>query len=81
MNEQSTRRIQLRGASRDAPPQDACQPRDKVDIRLLKTLIFAQFPRDSIIYDIFVTEHDLLSVSEFLAKVDVWLRLLRRIKS
>jgi|GEM_PF-3865698 len=62
-------------------PPSACQPKDKVDIRSLKSLVFAEFPKGSVIFDIFVTEHDLLSVPEFLIKADVWLTLLRRIKN
>lgn len=57
------------------------QTKDNVDIRPIKTLVFAKFPKDSAIYDVLFTERDLLSASEFLIKVDVWLRLLRRLKN
>jgi hypothetical protein len=78
MNDNST--LELNHPEKAFSPS-ACQSKDKVDIRSLKSLVFAEFPRGSVTYDIFVTEHDLLSVSEFLVKVDVWLRLLRRIKN
>jgi hypothetical protein len=54
---------------------------DKVDITPIKALVFQKFPKDSAIYDVLFSERDLLSVSEFLIKVDVWLRLLRRLKN
>jgi len=56
-------------------------PRATVNVRKLKSLVAEQFPKDSAIYDVLFTERDLLSVSEFLIKVDVWLRLLRRLKN
>ena len=52
-----------------------------VDIRSLKALVFERFPKDSAIYDVLLSEQDLLDRSEFSAKVDVWLKLLRRIKN
>lgn len=52
-----------------------------VDIRSLKALVSERFPRDSPIYDVLLSEHDLLDMSEFSAKVDVWLKLLRRIRN
>jgi len=76
MNEQLTPRIQIR----DFSSQDVCQPKCRVNIRSLKSLVFAQFSKDSVIYDVLLAEKDLLDVSEFLAKVDVWLKLLRRNK-
>jgi len=76
MNELSKPRIQIRGFS----SHDARQPKGNVDIRSLKSLVFAQFSKDSVIYDVLLAEKDLLDVSEFLAKVDVWLKLLRRNK-
>jgi hypothetical protein len=57
------------------------QTKDKVDITPIKALVFAKFPKDSAIYDVLFTERDLLSVSEFLIKVDVWMKLLRRLKN
>jgi len=59
----------------------ACQPRGRVDIRALKAFVFAKYPKDSAIYEVILTEQDFLGTSEFLAKVSVWLKLSRRIKS
>jgi hypothetical protein len=56
----------------------ASQYKGKVDVRPLKSLVFAKFPKNSPIYDILLAEKDLLEQSEFLAKADVWLKLLRR---
>jgi hypothetical protein len=58
----------------------AQQTKEEVDIRPLKSFVFERFPKDSTIYDVFFTEQDLLGVSEFLAKVDVWLKLAQRIR-
>ena len=55
------------------------QSKGNVDVRPLKLLVFAQFPKDSAIYDVLLAEKDSLDVSEFLVKVDIWLKLLRRI--
>jgi hypothetical protein len=50
----------------------------KVNISTLKTLVATRCSKDSAIYDVMLTERDFLDLSEFLAKVDVWLKLLRR---
>jgi hypothetical protein len=59
--------------------EDSTKP--TVDIRKLKSLVAQQFPRDSAIHDILLTEGDIISVPDFLIKVDIWLRLLRRLKN
>jgi len=53
----------------------------KINVKPLKEFVFAKYPKDSAIYDVIVTEQDFLDKSEFLAKVGVWLKLSRRIKS
>jgi hypothetical protein len=77
MNEHFVQETQSHGTFARLPAQ---QTKDKVDIRPLKSFVFERFPKDSAIYDVFSTEQDLLGVSEFLAKVDVWLKLVRRIR-
>ena len=50
-----------------------------VNIKPLKSFVFQNFPKDSAIYDALFTERDLLGIHEFLNKMDVWTKLLRRI--
>jgi hypothetical protein len=51
----------------------------KVDIRSLKKLLAKSFPKENVLYDLVLGENDMLDVPEFLAKVDCWLKLLRRV--
>jgi hypothetical protein len=49
----------------------------QVDIRKLKEFAFYKIPRDNPLRSIILSEQDRLDPSEFLAKVDVWLKLSR----
>ena len=49
-----------------------------VDIRSLKELAMRIMPKESVLRDIIPGDKDELSAEEYIAKVDVWLRLLRR---
>lgn len=61
--------------------RNACQPRGTVDIRPFKAFVLANYPKDSAVYDVVVTDQDFLDAAEFSAKVGVWLKLSRRIKN
>jgi hypothetical protein len=52
--------------------------RRKIDIRRLKRFALEHLPRDSPLRDVLLAEEDELSVQDFLAKMDLWLKLLRR---
>lgn len=49
----------------------------QVDIRKLKEFASNKIPKDNPLREIIMSEQDLLGSTEFLVKVDVWLRLLR----
>lgn len=51
--------------------------RRKVSIVALKKFAEERLPRESTLREVLLTERDELSAGEFLAKLDVWLRLLR----
>jgi len=51
----------------------------RVDIRSLRKLAEERLPRGSPLRELLLTERDELEAREFLAKLDVWLRLLRRL--
>jgi phosphatidylethanolamine-binding protein (PEBP) family uncharacterized protein len=53
----------------------------EIDIRKLKAMVSASFPKDHAIFALILTEKDVLSVSDFLSKSDCWLRLLGRGKN
>lgn len=55
--------------------------REKIDIRLLKALVFANYSKDSALFDVIETEEDFLDVIDFCVKVGVWLKLSRRSKN
>lgn len=52
-------------------------PRTKIEIRRLKTFASTNFPRYWPIRQILLLEDDLLDVNVFLARVPLWLRLIR----
>jgi hypothetical protein len=49
----------------------------KVDVRRLKDFAL-RLPRSAVLRDLLLTEDDELEVNDFLAKMDLWLRLLNR---
>jgi len=49
-----------------------------VDVRRLKTFAMEKLPKKSALREILVTEKDRLDVIEFLAKADIWLRLISK---
>jgi len=61
--------------------QNAYQPRKRIDLRALKAFVFSNYQKDSALYDVIVTEEDFLDASELSAKIDVWLKLSRRLKN
>jgi hypothetical protein len=77
MNGHSPQEPELHEICTSSPP---CQAKGKVDVRSIKTLVFNKFSQDSAIYAALLTERDILNVPEYLVKVDVWLKLLRRTK-
>jgi hypothetical protein len=50
----------------------------KIATRSLKTFALRHLPRSSTLKDILLSEPDELSPAEFLARIDLWLRLLER---
>jgi hypothetical protein len=48
----------------------------KIDIRSLKALVLEKFPTDSPLRVTLLAERDLLSIEEFLAKLETWLLFL-----
>lgn len=48
----------------------------RVDIRRLKSFAFQRLPRNCPLRDILLAERDELEVSSFLAKMELWLKLL-----
>lgn len=54
------------------------KPRDKVNLKKLKVFAFEKFSKNCPLRDVLLAERDLLDVHEFLIKLDVWLKLLRR---
>ena len=51
-------------------------PKATVNIRKLKALVAEQFPKDSPLR-IILAERDVLANSEFVAKIETWMNLLR----
>jgi hypothetical protein len=51
-------------------------PKATVNIRKLKSLVAEQFPKDSPLR-IILAERDVLANSDFLAKIETWMNLLR----
>lgn len=48
-----------------------------VDVHRLKNFAFEKLPKDWALRECLLAERDLLNVDEFLAKMDVWFKLLR----
>jgi hypothetical protein len=51
----------------------------KIDIRQLKVLVFEKFPACAL-QECLLVEQDFLDVNEFLTKLGIYLKLLRRMK-
>jgi hypothetical protein len=49
----------------------------KIDIRKLKDFALKKFPRYFILRELLLSEKEELSVTEFLSKLDLWLKLLK----
>lgn len=63
--------------SRDLPQLHQRAP--KVDIRTLKEFAFQRLP-DCALRDVLLAEQDFLNVDEFLTKMEIYLKLLRRVR-
>jgi len=59
------------------PRQYSHRVEGKVNIKPLKVLVFEKFPKDCVLRDVLLSERDLLNVTEFLAKMETWLKLLQ----
>ena len=57
------------------------QNREVVDITALKILVSEKFPNDSTLREIITEDRDCLKTDDFLSKMEIWLKLLRRIKN
>ena len=51
-----------------------------VDIRSFKSLISQNFPRNSSIYEVVMSDSDFLVPEDFVSKLSIWLKLCRRIR-
>lgn len=49
----------------------------KINIRRLKVFAFNNLPKDEALRECLLAERDLLDVNEFLAKMEIWVKLLR----
>jgi hypothetical protein len=49
-----------------------------IDITRLKELALNEIPHDSVLRDLLLSEKTFLGAWEFIAKVDLWLKLARR---
>ena len=49
----------------------------KINIRPIKDFAYTYVPRDYVLRDILLDERDELGAQEFVAKIDIWLKLLR----
>jgi hypothetical protein len=50
----------------------------KVHTQRLKDFAFKEIPRDNVLRELLLGERDELEITEFISKIDIWLRLLRR---
>lgn len=50
-------------------------PKTKVNIQRLKDFAFTEIPRDWVLREIILSEHDELDVIEFIAKAEIWIKL------
>jgi len=55
--------------------------RNCVDIRKLKSFALEELPRSWTLRYILLSEKDILDVNEFLAKTEIWLKILKREES
>lgn len=49
----------------------------KLDIRRLKNFAFNELPKEWMLRDILLSEHDELEVFDFIVKAEIWLKLAR----
>jgi len=56
----------------------ASQASPKLNLRRLKGFALERLPKGSALRDVILAEKDEIGIDEFLAKIDVWLKLLRR---
>ena len=54
--------------------------RRTIDIKPLKSFAFEKFPKDCALRDVLLAEQDFLNAEEFAVKMEIWLKLLRRIR-
>lgn len=52
--------------------------KQSLNIRKLKLFAFEKLPKQSLLREIILSEPDELDAHEFIVKVDVWLKLLKR---
>jgi len=50
---------------------------EKINIRKIKDFAFSQLPKNSTLRDIILSEEDEIQVSIFLARLPIWLKLLK----
>lgn len=53
-------------------------PKNKIKIERLKQFVLEELPTNSALRDILLAEKEELSKEEFLAKMDIWLNLIRK---
>ena len=51
-----------------------------VDIRSLKHFAFEMLPKEAPLRDLLLTEKDEMLAEEFLIKMEIWFKLLRKLK-
>jgi hypothetical protein len=52
----------------------------RISIKSLKKFVYEHLPTNSTIRDLILAEPDQMSTQEFLIKMEIWLRLIPRIK-
>jgi len=52
---------------------------DKINIKTLKKFVYENFPPDSLLGDLILTEPEQMTVQEFIIKTETWLRLAKRV--
>ena len=58
-------------------PKKANQPREKVDMRALKSFAIQKLPKEWPLREILLSDEDELEITVFLARLPLWLRLSR----
>lgn len=53
--------------------------RKRVDIKPLKVFALEKLPKNCVLRNVMLTDKELLDVDEFLAKMEIWLKLLREV--